>query len=360
MQALKAAVFRTDASSQIGAGHFMRCFTLAQKLASEGADIHFISRYLPDQFVEALLKKGYRFTHLPTSKTGYASELGHSHWLGVPQEIDVEQTLTALTGDVSLMVVDHYALDSFWEKSIRARTERIMVIDDVADREHDCDILLDQNLFKNAEERYKKLVPASCKTLLGPGYALLRNEFALLHRQAAVRSGEVNRILVLMGGVDKYNITSKVLTAIRRTGYDRAVDVIIGYQHPEAGMVGRQCKDYGYTLHRQPDNIAELMMNADISIGSSGSTSWERCCMGLPTICYTQAENQVPIAKGLEEEGVIVYGGDAIAAETAAIQLQLMQLIDAPHMISALSAKCMQLVDGLGVKKISRAIADLN
>lgn len=351
-----SVVFRLDASAEIGTGHFMRCFTLAQELSARKASIHFIVRYLPEYFEERLKENGFKLTRLLRKNKIKTNELAHSSWLGVTQETDADQTLLVISEQVQLIVVDHYAISSIWESKLRAKTEKIMVIDDLADRYHDCDILLDQNLFKNGSDRYRKYVPSSCYTLLGPAYALLRNEFSIFREYVRIRSLPVKRLLILLGGVDQHNITSKVLLAVNELKISLEVDVVIGNQHPAVETISQQCKDKNYKLHVQPDNIAELMANADISIGSAGSTSWERCALGLPTICFTQAENQISIAENLEKEGIIINGGDGVVISVSGIQHILENLLNEPEKIIALSKKAMEIVDANGVKKVADII----
>lgn len=351
-----SVVFRLDASNEIGTGHFMRCFTLAQELSTRGASIHFIARYLPEYFEEKLKENGFRLTRLPSENKAYNNELAHSSWLGVTQETDADQTLSVLSQQVQLIVVDHYAISALWESKLRAKAEKIMVIDDLADRYHDCDILLDQNLFKNALERYRTCVPSSCRTLLSPAYALLRNEFFIYKQYVSVRSAPVKRILVLLGGVDQYNLTSKVLLAVKNLNRSLAVDVVIGNQHPAVDIVSEQCTANNYELHIQPDNVAALMASADISIGSAGATSWERCALGLPSICFTQAANQIPIAENLEQEGIIINGGDGVTISVSGIQHILEDLLNDPEKLSSLSVNAMKLVDAIGVKKVADVI----
>jgi UDP-2,4-diacetamido-2,4,6-trideoxy-beta-L-altropyranose hydrolase len=234
-----------------------------------------------------------------------------------------------------------------------------MVIDDLADRQHDCDILLDQNFFKNSSSRYTKIIPISSIKLLGPKFALLRNEFYEIRQQDNIRSSPAKRILVLLGGVDKYNITGKVLSAIQDLNEELYVDVVIGNQHPAAEIVIENCKTKNFSLYIQPNNIAELMAKADVSIGSAGSTSWERCSLGLPTICFTQADNQIPIAENLECEGVIINGGNGITATKLDILIIIKNLIYDSQKIKNLSSKSMALVDAMGVKKVSDVIYNL-
>ena len=170
--------FRVDASPQIGIGHYMRCLTLADELKKRGSHICFVTRHLPDHLREMLVKMEHELALLPTSQRCETDELSHSHWLGTSQASDAEGTLQALgDGTWDWLVVDHYGLDARWELTLRTRVTRILVIDDLADREHDCELLLDQNFYEAMDTRYCGKVPKHCALLLGPRYALLSDEY---------------------------------------------------------------------------------------------------------------------------------------------------------------------------------------
>ncbi len=200
---MKIAI-RVDASFQIGTGHFMRCLTLADTLKQRGAEIRFICRYLPDYLQDSLRKSGYEFKLLTSVSTEVVEgDLVHSSWLGTCQHIDAQDSVHALSDSKwDWLIVDHYALDAQWESAVRAVSKKILVIDDIADRLHDCDLLLDQNYYANMDSRYKGKVPLYCRLLLGPRYALLRDEFRQLREKVKLRTGPVKRILVFFGGVE--------------------------------------------------------------------------------------------------------------------------------------------------------------
>lgn len=184
--------FRTDATHQIGTGHFMRCLTLADELKKQGVQIRFVSRNLPDHLRDMLTAKGMELVSLinNTSAT-QIDELAHSAWLVTSQAQDAQDTIQALAGQTfEWLVVDHYALDTRWETAIRNTAKQIMVIDDLADRVHDCDVLLDQNFYADMQTRYSGKVPAHCQLLIGPRYALLREEFRKLRKQIQPRTKE--------------------------------------------------------------------------------------------------------------------------------------------------------------------------
>jgi UDP-2,4-diacetamido-2,4,6-trideoxy-beta-L-altropyranose hydrolase len=165
-------VIRADAAVHIGSGHVMRCLTLADELRRHGASVTFICRDWDGHLQTHIMGKGYECVLLPRSETAFhAEDDEYAHWLGVPIATDAAETLAVCAGlrkRVDWCITDHYAIDARWHSELRPHVGKIMVIDDIANRPHDCDLLLDQNLYDNADERYKQLVPAHCRLLLGP------------------------------------------------------------------------------------------------------------------------------------------------------------------------------------------------
>ena len=232
--------FRVDASSQIGTGHFMRCLTLADALKQRDAQIRFISRHLPEHLRDMLAAKALQFMPLNSSSIeSISDDLAQSHWLGTSQHVDAQDTIQALSDQTwDWLVVDHYALDARWESVLRQTAKKTLVIDDIADRQHDCDVLLDQNFYADMQTRYTGKVPEHCQLLLGPRYALLREEFRQLREQITPRTGPVKRVLVFFGGVDADNYTARAIKALANIGsHDLKVDVVLGAQHPHREQI---------------------------------------------------------------------------------------------------------------------------
>ena len=349
--------FRVDASSQIGTGHFMRCLTLADELKRQSADICFLSRNLPAHFSEMLVVKGIEY--IPLANDGIADsidELAHACWLGVSQAQDAKASVKALSGHLfDWMVVDHYALDMRWESLVRQSVKKIMVIDDLSDRHHDCDVLLDQNYFADMEARYKSKVPAHCQLLLGPHYALLREEFRALREQVKVRNGKVEKVLLFFGGVDENNYTLQAIEALTEVNAGFQVDVVIGAQHPFKELIEKTCAKYNFVCHVQVSYMAKLMAEADLAIGAGGTAIWERCCLGLPAISICTAENQRKQIADAAEEGFLyapIFGKDLIESISNHTQV----LLSNPPLIRFISNAGMKLVDGKGTLRIASLI----
>jgi UDP-2,4-diacetamido-2,4,6-trideoxy-beta-L-altropyranose hydrolase len=305
--------FRTDASSQIGTGHFMRCLTLADELKKHGAEVRFISRNLPAHLKDVLDAKGMEYMPLRVDSVQEPSdELAHSNWLSTSQAQDAQATIQALADQLwDWVVVDHYALDARWEQKLRSLCRKLMVIDDLADRSHDCDILLDQNFYRNQKQRYKGLIPEHCSALLGPAYVLLRPEFAEAKRQFKGRDGTIKRILVFFGGSDPSNETSKVLVALQQLNRSQiSIDVVVGLTNINRIAIQKLCQKLpNATYHCNVSNMAVLILNADLGIGAGGSAMWERCYLGLPTITVVSANNQLRTTEDVADIGAIEYLG---------------------------------------------------
>lgn len=359
----KTIAVRVDASVQMGTGHVMRCLALAAQLRGEGATVTFISRRRPGDLCDFVRARGYAVHVLadaPLESDTSARPLPHAAWLGVPQAQDAKQTAEVLKGlgGVDWLIVDHYALDAEWEGVQRAHAKHSLAIDDVADRAHDCDILLDQNLHENAEARYANRLPAAAVRLLGPRYALLRDEFAAARRALRPRDGVVKRLLVSFGGVDAGNLTGRVLDILVKLDVRVATDVILGASSPHRDDVRRRYAGVeGVVLHEQVSDMARLMQEADLAIGASGGTTWERCALGLPSIVVPLADNQIPTLRALADAGAaFVVSDEVLPADRAARAMApvLDYALRAPGALRHQSRHALGVADGKGASRVAR------
>lgn len=309
-------VFRTDSSISIGSGHLMRCLTLACQLRKQhNAEICFICRDLDGNLSRLVEDAGFKLLLLPRGEKN-TSLSGYEAWLTVPEIVDAKETYTVierLEKKVDRLVVDSYAIDEVWEKLMRPMTKEIFVIDDLANRPHDCDILLDQNEYLDKETRYKGLVPDECKLLLGYKHVLLREEFYEAKKTLRKRDGRVKNILVFYGGSDPSNETMKALNALSGINLSGiTVSVIVGGANTHKDEVADFCKKYeGFHYFCQVNNMAEMMAQADLALGAGGSATWERLFLELPSIVTTIAENQERLAQDCYMQGFIDYLGKA-------------------------------------------------
>lgn len=337
---------RVDASEQIGSGHLMRCLTLADSI-KDRAEIHFITRKLKGALPELIAEKGYAIHELQSEAPEEALQ-GYEKWLTVKRSTDAKQSRAVLRElkTVEWLIVDHYALDESWEKDMRPYASKIFVIDDLANRRHDCDILLDQNYYKDRNERYKGLVPKQCQLWLGPAHAILRPEFYEERKRLRQRDGTIRRILIFFGGSDASNETSKAMRAVEMLGRsDLQVDVVVGKSNPHRMKIEEDCKKHAnWQYHCQIDYMARLMNKADLAIGAGGTTTWERCCMGLPAIVVSVAENQEQIAKDSAEYGCIVYLGKSEFVTIKNIEIQLNICLNHSGHVKKLGEKSIRLM----------------
>jgi len=346
--------FRVDASNEIGTGHFMRCLTLADALKQRGAQSRFVSGQMPKHLREMLGEKGHEFTPLNCSPDEeVADDFPHSHWLGTSQTADAQKTVQALFDQSwDWIVVDHYALGARWESALRGTVRRILVIDDLADRVHDCDVLLDQNFYADMNTRYTGKLPPHCQLLLGPRYALLREEFRRLREQIKPRTGPVKRVLIFFGGVDADNYTGRAIEALVNIGTPELhVDVIIGSQHPFREQLEFTCAEHGFFCHVQTNRVAEWIAAADLAIGAGGSATWERCCLGLPTVTICAAANQSRQIADAASEGLL-YAPELKGELTGVVQRHLSALMENGYLRHVISHNGMQAVDGFGVLRV--------
>lgn len=303
--------FRADASLQIGTGHVMRCLTLAHALRERGHHCQFICREHPGNLIELIADEGFTVHRLSLGRK-QDGELAHSNWLGASQAEDADACRTLMMAwQPDWLVVDHYALDHRWEKTVTAVGHRLLVIDDLADRHHTCDLLLDQNLGR-LEEHYRLLVPERCKLLVGPRYALLRPEFAALRKYSLSRRQppELKNILISMGGGDPLNMSAKVLEALRCSRLPRGlhINVILGAQSPWLKDVKSIASSMPFKTEVafNVSDMAKRLADTDVAIGAAGGSAWERCCLGIPTVLTVIAENQRPGANALLQAGAIL------------------------------------------------------
>lgn len=352
--------FRVDASVRMGTGHLMRCLTLAESLRKRGIQVRFICREYPGSLVAMLQKSLFPITVLPAPAMEDKPPVkDYAVILGVTQAEDAEQTIEALNSEKpDWLVVDHYGLDIEWEQCLRSHVSKIMVIDDLANRHHDCDILLDQNYSSASETRYTGLVPKTCKQILGPRYALLRPEYLAYRKTLRARDGQVNRVLVFFGGSDLQNMTGMAIEALSHPDMKYLeVDVVVGANNPHRELLEKQARERQQTrIYAPRPHLADLMAQADLAIGAGGATTWERMCLGLPTVVVSLADNQRPASGALAEAKLIYYAGHFTDIKACHLKSLTQSLIQSTKKLTEIGMQNQLQVDGLGALRLAEAL----
>ena len=351
-------IFRVDASLEMGMGHVMRCLTLAQLLNKNNSSIRFICRQHEGNLIDKIRSSGFEVCGLGLLEDKKINnKLSHSHWLGTSQQQDANDCIRALKSEeIDWLIVDHYALDEEWQNELKPFCKKIMAIDDLADRKHQCDILLDQT-FGRQQGDYSALVPKNCSLLLGAKYALLRPEFerwraySLEHRYNKTKA---KQLLVNMGGVDADNATQWVIEALKTCtlSSDTNIVIIMGALSPYLKDIQAMVANFPYKVEVKVDvnNMAEMMANSDLAIGAAGATTWERCCLGLPTVQVVVAKNQEFLAKILARHNVV-----KLAKEAKEISCLLENSSEWMKDISGIASR---VCDGLGGLRVFNKMAD--
>jgi UDP-2,4-diacetamido-2,4,6-trideoxy-beta-L-altropyranose hydrolase len=333
-------IFRCDASPKIGGGHVARCLGYADAFTRRGWEVAFVTAPGSEAAAPGLARTGYRIIDAPAP----GDELCPSNLAGRDCPADV-------------LVLDLYAPDAAFDRAHRGCARRLVAIDDLADRSRDCDILVNTSAGIG-EVDYAGRVPAGCQLLLGPAYAPLLRGFAALRPATLARreqAGAVERVLVSFGLTDPDDATSMALLALK--GMTNAkVDVVLGSAAPHLERVRNACEGWA-RLHANAHDMPALMAAADLSLGAAGASAWERCCLGLPTIVITIADNQRRIAAALDDAGAAIVLGQRQQVTAAGLRRAIGELIAHPGRMKAIARAAATLCDGQGADRALEAMA---
>lgn len=349
--------FRVDGSERIGGGHVMRCLALADALAGRGAACTFLSSEMPAALAARIRAGGHRLVEIePQTEAAQGTDWELEGLPSEAQAADASRTVAAFGGgQAEWLVLDHYRLGAAWQREVRRHCDRILVVDDLANRAHDCDLLLDQT-FGRAAADYVPLVPPGCRILTGPRYAPLRPEFAAA-RGAALerrRPGPAGRLLITLGSTDVGGITGRVLEQALTAGVRLPIDVVLGASAPSLAAVEALARDNPQVrVHVEAGEMARLMAAADLAIGAAGTTSWERCCLGLPAIVLVLAANQRYIAEQLDAAGA----HRLVESESGeALRSALLALLEDGEGRAAMAERAARVTDGRGAERLCDAM----
>ena len=348
-------VFRADASLAIGNGHVMRCASLAQALHANGAHCTFVCTSETGHLNAYLQNQGYvvHAINPNTYDTRVNTESLLTNW-----QSDAQATANAIHDQhIDWVVVDHYGLDWQWEAELSSYASQLMVIDDLANREHQCALLLDANPGRQVDD-YDILTPLGCRILTGPKYALIRNEIRQSrHTDHVSRVTHTSlRILITLGGVDNDNFTCKVLAALNQfdSNTPLEIQVVVGPFAPWIDQVFQISHAMRWPTHvtQNPNNFIELMCTHDIAIGAAGTSALERCYLGLPSINFILAPNQHLSAKTLQTQ----HAASSIELNTGweeSLHQHLHELQKSSHR-QAMQKACLHITDGSGAELVAQ------
>ena len=334
----------------MGGGHILRCLGLAEALARRGSKVTFVCASIPDTLAARVTEAGHALHRIDPTSPAPDGEPGWERKPLAPehQRVDAGRTLRA-AGEAEFVVVDHYQLDAAWLDAVEGA--RKLVVDDLANRPQPCDVLVDQTLGRSVSD-YRSLVPGSCRVLAGPRYALLRSEFPAARPRALqrrLRGGPCRRVLISMGTTDVDGVTARALTSVLAAGVTSDIDVLLGHDAPSLGVVRETAsRAPQVTLHIDRTEMASLMTEVDAAVGASGSSSWERCCLGLPAVTLAVAANQRLVAESLASVGATVAVG-----RPEQIGVTLAALIDDDNARAQMTAAAAAVTDGAGADVVA-------
>jgi UDP-2,4-diacetamido-2,4,6-trideoxy-beta-L-altropyranose hydrolase len=341
-------IFRVDASLVIGTGHVMRCLTLAEYMRKRGAECFFLCREHRGHLSGLIEEKGFRVARLPVlTRARVGRDSAGDDTVDWQQDAaDSRAALARLGPGPRLLVVDHYGLDARWERKLRPIVRRIFVMDDLADRCHDCDVLLDSNLRDAPESRYVGLVGPSTRVFVGPRYALLRPEFDAV--EARPRDNGLQRMMIFMGGVDPSGEALKLVHALRALRADAPpTTLILGRGHPNASQVRQGAEGLSHlSILDATSEMARVMSEADLGIGTCGGAAWERCVVGLPSLVVVNADNQRDDARLLHELGAARNLGEAMSVTSEHWVREILRLRNSPATLSKMSRAAAEVMRG--------------
>ena len=339
----KNIFFRVDSSFELGFGHLNRCLIFAKIFQKKKIKVHFICKNLKGNLTSEIKAKGFNIHLIKNLKNSIHYDYQNTR-----------KILKKYEGDISYLVIDNYDWSKKYEKKLRTIVKKIMIIDDLANREHDCDLILDQNFYVDFKHRYDKLVPKNCQKLLGPRFVLLRKEFLTSRRKMKI--SRLKKIFISFGGQDTSNETIKVLRAIKNSKLEyETINFVIRKSNKNLKRLKILSKEMnGIKIFTVVNKISKIMENSDLSIGAGGSMTWERAYLGIPTIVSIISKNQLEITNTMEKKGCIYNMGwarDVTISDYEKI-FQKIKIKD----LNTMSGKNKKLVDGRGISRINKKI----
>jgi UDP-2,4-diacetamido-2,4,6-trideoxy-beta-L-altropyranose hydrolase len=349
---------RVDASTSIGSGHLLRCLTLARQLRASGMDITFICRKSTSDLFDLITEERFSLIFLDEDIVPEEPDLSI---IQGRDSILTKEALFSIGKKIDCLVVDHYQLDYQWEDTLKEHVGRLMVIDDLSNRPHSCDLLLDQGYGASAD-KYHKLTSPHTYLLLGPSYTLLRPEFSKVRNEIPLPSlyDETYRVHLFFGMYDAGNMTIQVVRWILEGFSSLQLRVVVGSDRTDTDVLQEFAHQYPGRLdwRCRPPDLATFMVGCHVAIGAPGMSTWERACLGIPSIYIASSNNQIPILERLKAEGISEYIGHYSAISEASFKERVEYFVSDTDLLLALRNKSMNMIDGKGCERVVLKIMD--
>ncbi len=363
MQQPPLVVFRADASPRIGTGHVRRCHALATALARQGAAVAFAAHAPAGEAPDERLFAPFELLALPPAHEpapGDPQAPPHAAWLPGGWRADAAQCIARLQGRaVAAVIVDHYAIDARWHEQVaQALGCRIVAIDDVADRALAADLIVDHNVAPDHSAKYSAVNRRGSPVLGGPAHAMLDPRFADAPRNPA--ADPVRSIGIFMGGADAPNLSERAWHGLRYvTGFTGAIEIAATRANPHLPRLSAlAARDAATTLSVDAADLAAFFGRHELHVGAGGGATWERCCLGAPTLAVVAAENQRSVLLPLASDDVFTLVEPELP-DASAIGHAARALIAGPAVRRRQSQRARALVDGHGCARIAERIATL-
>jgi UDP-2,4-diacetamido-2,4,6-trideoxy-beta-L-altropyranose hydrolase len=350
----KGIAFRVDSSVAIGTGHLKRCMVLANEFRRRGKMVYFVTRELGTDASQAIVAGGFELCILPKPVKAFVAvgdNPKHANWAQVQWRDDAEETsklLCNLELDLEWLVIDHYSFDARWHDFVRNKVNcKICVVDDLGDRALRAELILDQNWHVDHRQKYQKVNLSDAKICGGPDYALLSSAYATATKYQWRPT--IESIGVFMGGIDSINGTRVVLDAIRATKFNGQVEIVTTRNNPHLTQLKAiAARTNKIMLSVDLPNLADFYARHDLQIGAGGSATWERFCIGAPTVAISCADNQLEVLRSLVAKG-FQWGIENLCVEKVAQAIII--AIEHNEDRRILSMRTQLLVDGNGAKR---------
>ena len=344
----KTIIFRVDSGVRIGSGHMFRCITLAKALKNH--NIIFLCKEISLEFRKLCKNNNFQIYYIRKNRSLEKK---------IDSNLDSKKTIEIIIRkkiNPDLIIIDNYYINNNWEKALKKYVKKIVVIDDFINRKHDCDMIINQNLSKKQIKKYQLSFPENCFKLFGPKFAILRNEFIENRKRVKTRES-IKNILISFGSSDPTNETIKAIRAMKDFQKYK-IDVVVGTLNRRKNVIKKICSNFNnLKFHLQTDKMALLMRKADISIGAAGTTSWERCCLGLPTIVSILSKDQLIIVENLVTQKTIINLGFSKDVKEQDY-LNTFKSLNNTN-LKKMSEKCMKIVDANGSIRVAQQIQKL-